>query len=383
VNEAVVITGMGAVSAFGSGVDKLWHAVTTGQSGIRRVERLSRLGLRVTTGGCVPGPEGLGADRHLAIARRAIDDAIEQAHLDVSTSAFIWATGLDTYVDESGRPTYRRSGDCFAALAARHRSPRRLVAVACASGTQAIGEAAWLIRTGRADACVAGGSSAMLDAVYTTAFAGLGAIAVDKAGENPGDACRPFDRQRRGFALSEGAGALVIERASTAQARGVAPLALVTGLGTSEDAHDLNQPPADGGGAELAILRSLADAHLEPDGIDVVNSHGTGTFVGDASEAAAIRSVFKNWRERPLVHGLKGAIGHAMSAAGAIEAIVAVMTCREGVVPATVNLCSVDEACSLRHVVGSAERAPVRRVLSSSFGMGGQNAAIIIERVCQ
>ena len=203
-SEEVVVTGIGAVSAFGTGVDRLWAGLIAGEPGIRRVDRLCHLGLRVTTGGEVPDFQGRGTDRHLAMAQRAIEEAVEQAGLDVSTSAFIWATGLDSYVDDTGRPTYHPTGDCFAALAARHRPPRRLVAVACASGTQAIGEAVWLIRSGRVAACVGGGSRAMLDVIYTTGFAGLGAIVLDRDGENPAEVCRPFDRKRRGLRFRRG-----------------------------------------------------------------------------------------------------------------------------------------------------------------------------------
>jgi 3-oxoacyl-[acyl-carrier-protein] synthase II len=376
-SERVVVTGMGAVSPLGPDVESLWSGLLAGRPGIRRVPRLAGLGLRVTTGGDVPGFQGEG--RHLAMATRAIDAALDQAGLAAPATALLWATALDTYVDQAARPGYRSSGACFDALARRHRPPRRLVAVACASGTQSIGEALWLIREGRVSACVAGGSSAMLDAVYTTAFSGLGAIAVDREGEDPAEVCRPFDRVRRGFALSEGAGALVLESEASARARGARPLAEVVGLGTSQDAHDLNQPPPDGAGAVLAIRRGLEDAGLAPGDIDLVNAHGTGTFVGDSAEAAALRAVFPAWRERPLVHGMKGTLGHSMSAAGALEAIVAILSARQGVVPATLNLRDVDEACALCHVVGGPREAPVRRVLSTSFGMGGQNAALILQ----
>jgi 3-oxoacyl-[acyl-carrier-protein] synthase II len=253
-----------------------------------------------------------------------------------------------------------------------------MIAVACATGTAAIGEAMRLVRGARVDACVAGGSSTMLGAFYLIGFHALRAVAVDVAGEDPALACKPFDRRRRGFALADGAGALVIESLASARRRGAVPLAEIAGYGASQDAFDLNRPPPDGAGALLAMQRALADAHL--DGVDAVNAHGTGTLAGDIAEAAAIRALLPDaWRRVP-VSSLKGAIGHAMAAAGALEAIAAIETCRTGIVPATANLDDPDPACALDHVIGAPRETAAARVLSVSFGMGGQNAAIVIAR---
>jgi 3-oxoacyl-[acyl-carrier-protein] synthase II len=256
-----------------------------------------------------------------------------------------------------------------------------MIATACASGTQAIGEAYHLIREGRTDVCVAGGSSVMLTPFYLIGFAGLQAVAVDREEEPPSTVCRPFDRRRHGFALADGAGAVVLEKLAAAQQRGSTVLAEITGFGISQDAFDLNRPPEDGAGAELCMRRALQDAALTPPEIDAVNAHGTGTLIGDLAEAAALRRLLgKAWKHTP-VSGVKGAIGHAMAAAGALEAIVAIYTCVTGIVPPTVNLTEPDEGCELDHVIGQARDSGARKVLSASFGMGGQNAAIIFERI--
>ena len=372
----VVVTGRGAHSALGAGVAALWRGLLEHRSGIRAVPELARIGARVTAGGVVDGLDG--ADRDRRLARAAIDAALAEAGLDAARTAFVWGTGLDTYQSGDAGPAHLSAGACFDALAARHRAPRRMIAVACATGTQAIGEALRLIRAGQIDAAVAGGSSVMLTPYYVTGFAALGAVAPDLDGDAPAAACKPFDAARRGFALADGAGALVLESLDSALARGATPLAEIVGFGASQDAFDLNRPPEDGAGARLCIARALADARLAPDAIDTVNAHGTGTLVGDVAEAAAIRSVF-GARALP-VSSVKGAIGHAMAAAGALEAIVALETVRTGLVPPTVNLVTPDPRCDLDHVIARPRDVGARIALSTSFGMGGQNAALIVTR---
>jgi 3-oxoacyl-[acyl-carrier-protein] synthase II len=379
----VVITGEGALCALGASAQALWEGLLAGRPGIRRLERL-----RGQVGPCL-GAEVDVLDpaleaRDERIARDAIEQALVQATLAPREAAFWWSTGLDTLQaaepgDTQGSAlTLRRSaGACFRRLASDFRRPQRMVAVACASGGQAIGEAFHAIRAGRVDACVAGGSSTMLTPYYVAGFHALGALAGELEGEPPGEACKPFDRRRRGLVLGDGAGALVLESRERALARGARPLAEIVGFGTSQDAFDLNRPPEDGAGAELCIRRALADAGLRPCDVGAVNAHGTATLAGDMAEAAALRRVLG---EHTPVHSVKGAIGHAMAAAGALEAIVAARTCASGIVPATLNLDEPDERCAVDLVAEKPRELAVRRVLSTSFGMGGQNAALLLER---
>jgi 3-oxoacyl-[acyl-carrier-protein] synthase II len=375
----VVVTGSGALSAAGATVPAFWDALLAGRSGIARVPRLVAARLPVTVGGEVAAIPHGRADRDVAVANRAIDEALDAAGLERSTVGFIWATGLDTYQDGDQGPVFRPAGSCFAVLARPFREPRRMIAAACAAGTQAIGEAYRLIRAGQVDACVAGGSSCMLSPFYIVGFAALQALATDED-DDPSSVCRPFDRRRRGFALSDGAGALVLESLDVAYRRGAQVLAEVAGFGTSQDRFDLNRPPEDGRGAERCLLRAVEDAGVIPGDVDAVNAHATGTRAGDLAEAAAIRRFFGDDWTGKAVSSLKGAIGHAMAAAGALEAVAAVATCRTGVVPPTVNLSDPDDGCELRHVIGQPSQDDVRTVLSASFGMGGQNAAVLFRR---
>jgi 3-oxoacyl-[acyl-carrier-protein] synthase II len=376
----VVITGTGALSALGATTDALWQGLLDDRSGIRRLPRLVAMGLDVTTGGEVE-PVPLEEDRDVALAGRAIGDALAAAGLEASGCGLIWGVGLDTLRLVDGELVVRAAGTTFASLAAPFGGPRRMMAVACASGTQAIGEAAELVRRGQAEACVAGGSSVMLTPFYLLGFARLGVVATDRESDDPAVVCRPFDCGRRGFALAEGAAALVVESYDSARRRGAAMLAEVVGFGTSQDAFDLNRPLPDGAGAELAMRRALADAGLAPGEVDAANAHGTATVVGDRAEAAAFRRLLgEEWRRTP-VSSAKGAIGHAMAAAGALEAIVACQTCATGLVPPTVNLRHPDPDCELDHVLAEPRDAGARTVLSVSLGMGGQNAAVVVRRV--
>ena len=375
----VVVTGMGSLSALGATTRDLWSGLLANRSGVRRVQRLVDSGINVTTGGEVDAISPQNVDRDHEMANRAIDDALAESKRDAAECGFIWSTGLDTFQMGSEGFVHRSAGRCFSNLSARFTGPRRMVAAACASGTQAIGEAYHLIQNGRVDACVAGGSSVMLTPFYLIGFAGLQAVAIDN-GTDPSLACRPFDRRRKGFALADGAGAMVLETLESARARDAVVFAEVIGFGVSQDAFDLNRPCDDGAGAELCMRRALADAGLNPEEVDAVNAHATATYSGDLAEAAALRKVFAGrWQSVP-VSGAKGAIGHAMAAAGVLEAIVAAQTCATGVVPPTVSLQHVDVGCELDHVIGEPRDVNAKTVLSVSFGMGGQNAAIVLKR---
>ncbi|TMQ10060.1 MAG: beta-ketoacyl-[acyl-carrier-protein] synthase family protein [Deltaproteobacteria bacterium] len=373
----VAITGMAAVSPFGLTADALWDGLLSGRSAVRPIARFVAGGLPVTTGGEVP-LEAADHERDVAISRRPIRDALAQAGLAAGDTALVWANGLDTFAHDGGELVERSAGACFSALAAEHASPRRMIATACASATQAIGTGFRLIRAGRARACVAGGATVMLTPHYALGFAWLQALALDQAGDPPAAACKPFDRMRRGFALAEGGAALVLESLDAATARGAEVLGEVIGFGASQDAFDLNRPPPDGAGAKLCMRRALADAGLTPDAVAAISAHGTGTRAGDPAEAAAVRRVFGD-RALPVT-SIKGAIGHQMAGAGASQAVAAVASCRTGLVPPTCNLSDPDDGCTLDHVIGRPRSADVPVVLVNSFGMGGQNATVIYAR---
>jgi len=377
----VAITGTGAASPFGLTADALWEGLVAGRPAVRTIERFVQSGIRVTTGGEVPlPPEFRGEARDREMSGRPIAGALAQAGLAAGDAALVWATGLDTFDQEGGVLIVRSAGACFEDIARAHARPRRMVATACASATQAIGEAFRLIRAGRVRAAVAGGATVMLSPHYALSFTWLQAMAVDVEGDAPEAACKPFDRLRRGLALSEGGGALVLEALDVARARGAAILGEVVGYGSSQDAFDLNRPPPDGLGAELCMRRALDDAGLGVERIGAVNAHGTGTRAGDPAEAVALRRVLgERWRTTP-VSSIKGAIGHPMAAAGALQGVAAVRSCATGVVPPTCNLVDPDDDCELDHVIGRARPADVPAILSCSYGMGGQNACVIFAR---
>jgi 3-oxoacyl-[acyl-carrier-protein] synthase II len=372
----VVVTGVGCVSPFGLTPDALWDGLVSGRSAVRTIDRFVAGGLPVTAGGAVP-IDAPDHERDLAMSRRPIADALALAGLRANQTGLVWANGLDTFAyDAAGALVERSAGACFSTVARDHARPRRMIATACASATQAIGEAFQLIRAGKASAIVAGGATVMLTPHYALGFAWLQALALDQAGDAPGAACKPFDRERRGFALSEGGAALVLEALDSAQARGAPVFGEVIGFGASQDAFDLNRPPPDGAGAEACMRSALADAGLAADRIRAVNAHGTGTRAGDPAEAVAIQRVLG----RVPVASIKGAIGHPMAAAGALQAIAAMRTCATGTVPPTCNLVDPDDDCALDHVMGAARAADVPYLLSNSFGMGGQNATVIFAR---
>ncbi|MEJ2853183.1 MULTISPECIES: beta-ketoacyl-[acyl-carrier-protein] synthase family protein [unclassified Saccharothrix] len=250
--------------------------------------------------------------------------------------------------------------------------PNITTVTACASGATAIGTARDLLRSGACDVVLAGGTESALSPLVVAAFHQLGALSTNAVPER---ASRPFDRDRDGFVAAEGAGVLVLERAEDARARGVRPRALISGYGASADAHHPTAPDPSGRGVEQAVRAALADADLAPEDVDHVNAHGTGTPLNDVTEAQVVRRVLG---ERPSVTSVKGALGHTLGAAGAIEAICTVLSVQEGVVPPTANLDQRDPAVDLDVVTGTARRGPVRAAISNSFGFGGLNAVLVV-----
>jgi 3-oxoacyl-[acyl-carrier-protein] synthase II len=374
----VVITGLGAVSPFGVGVAPLWDGLVSGRSAVREIPRFVSAKLPVVAGGQVPLDAGdVGRDH--VMSTLPIDEALAHANLTAAGCGLVWANGLDTFAkDRDGALVERSAGACFTQLARRFGRPRRMIGTACASATQALGEAFQLVRSGTMRACVAGGATVMLTPHYALGFAWLQALAPHHPGDVAAAACKPFDRERSGFVLAEGGGALVLEALDAALARGARPIAELVGFGASQDAFDLNRPPPDGAGAELAMSRALADAHLGARAIGAVSAHGTGTRAGDPAEALALGRLFGD--HRAAVTSIKGALGHCMAGAGALQAVAAVRTLETGIIPPTCNLVDPDDDCAADHVIGEARRREVRAVLSNSFGMGGQNATAIYAR---
>jgi 3-oxoacyl-[acyl-carrier-protein] synthase II len=258
------------------------------------------------------------------------------------------------------------------------RGPNLCPVAACASGTQAIGEAARLIARGDADVMLAGGAEAAVTPLSLAGFAAMRALSTRN--DDPAHASRPFDRERDGFVLGEGSAVLVLESLEHAQRRGAMIRAEVVGYGVTSDAMHLAAPDEQGDGAQRCMRLALEDADLTPDTVDTLNAHATGTPAGDPVEARAIRAVFGSHAARLPVSATKSMTGHLLGAAGAVEALFCVRALETGVLPPTIHLASPDPDCDLHHVTPEARKCDVRVALSNSFGFGGTNASLVLVR---
>ncbi|MEU5208925.1 beta-ketoacyl-[acyl-carrier-protein] synthase family protein [Streptomyces sp. NPDC020742] len=404
--RAVAVTGLGLVTPAGVGVTATWRGVLAGTSCAQRDPALA--GLPVDFSCRVPGfdaAERLGRrlswrlDRCAAMALVAAREAVTGAGLDadswdpvrVGVVLGVGTASMERYEAEfaklaDGRATeisplaIPRSVPNMVAgevgLDLRVRGPNLTVSTACASGATALGTARQLLLAGACDVVVAGGSESLCSRIPAACFHQMGALS--RRGDDPAGASRPFDADRDGFVLAEGAGVLVLERTEHARARGARIRAHLAGYGASCDAYHFTAPHPEGRGAAEALAAALDDAGTEPEDIGHINAHGTSTVLNDRAEAAALRRVF---RRPPPVTAVKGTLGHAAGGAGAIEAACTVLALEDQVVPPTANLRRPDPDLGL-DVVGKVPR-PVRMAaaVSNAFGFGGQNAVLVFRAV--
>jgi len=256
--------------------------------------------------------------------------------------------------------------------------PARTSSTACTSGAQALGRGLQMIRRGDADVVLAGGTDALVEAFMVTGFALIGALS-ERNGDPPASS-RPFDIDRDGFVLAEGAGFVVLESEERARARGAPIHGWLCGYGSSLNAYRITDSPPDGGGAYEALRDALVDARLDPAAVDYVNAHGTSTVMNDVSETRAIQRALGERAKTVPVSSNKGQIGHLVAAAGAVEAVISLAAMEEGVLPATANLERPDPQCDLAHVALRPLRAEARYSVSNSFGFGGSNASLVLQR---
>ncbi len=415
----VVVTGMGTVNPLGAGVEASWDRLLSGRSGVRRLTAAWSADLGVGVAGIIPDltddPEdGWDAsriasakdqrkmDRFIPLALDAAEQALSQAKWmgtdrSLERCATVIASGIGGFgaIAEAVRTTDARGARRLSPftvpsflinLAAGHvsirhglKGPIGAPVTACAAGVQAIGDAWRLIRTGEADAAVCGGSEAALHPVSLGAFASAKTLSTAYA-DHPECASRPFDRDRDGFVMSEGAAIVVLEALDHALARGAQPLAEVLGYGTSADAFHITSGPQDGHGARRSMALAVESARLHPDEIDLLCAHATSTPVGDLGELAAIKSLFGVMRG-PAITATKSATGHLLGAAGSLAATFAVLALRDQVAPATINLLNPDPmANGLDLVVGAPRSMSIRHVLVNGFGFGGVNATLVLRR---
>lgn len=402
----VVVTGLGAVTPAGRGVDATWKGVLAGASAAAEDAMLREAGTPVTIACRVPPFDadaelGRGSSRRLDrfthLALLAAEEAVTQAGLDGTVDldrvgvvlgsgiggAETWASEYPTYLERGpGRvsPMFvpkmlSNTAAGMIAIRTGARGPNFTVNTACAAGASAIHLGRDLLRSGSADVVIVGGVEAGITGLAVSAFAQMGALSRN---DDATTASRPFDVDRDGFVMGEGAGILVLESLEHARARGATPLATVAGAGASADAHHQTAPPDDGAGAVLAMRRAIEDAGLSPEDVDHINAHGTSTPLNDAAEARAIRTVLGAATDHVPVTSSKGVTGHLLGAAGAVEAIVAILSLRDGVIPGTANLTTRDPAIDLDVVARTPREVALRAVLSNSFGFGGQNASLVL-----
>ncbi|WP_339504277.1 beta-ketoacyl-ACP synthase II [Pseudomonas sp. RL_105y_Pfl2_101] len=418
--KRIVVTGVGIVGPLGCGVEEVWQRLLAGRSGIRILSDDITEGTGVAVGGQVPtleedaiagyDPERIIAakdrkkmDRFIEFALVAAEEALQQAGWQPTDAngqertATLIASGVGGFgaiagavrtTDERGpRRLSPFTAPAFLAnMAAGHvsirhgfKGPLGAPVTACAAGVQAIGDASRLIRSGEADIAICGGTEAAIDRVTLGCFAAARALSTGFA-ERPQEASRPFDRDRDGFVMAEGAGLLVIESLEHALARGAKPLAELAGYGTSADAYHLTAGPEDGSGARRAMEQALRQAAVSPSDVQHINAHATSTQVGDNGELTAIGSVFGR-DSNVAITSTKSATGHLLGAAGGIEAIFTVLALRDQVVPPTLNLVHPDEAAAGLDLVGlNARKMPITHALSNGFGFGGVNASVLFRR---
>jgi 3-oxoacyl-[acyl-carrier-protein] synthase II len=418
--KRIVVTGTGIVGPLGCGVEEVWRRLLDGRSGIRKLPDQITEGTGVAVGGQVPtleedaiagyepdrfihAKERKKMDRFIEFAIIAAHEALEQAgwhpagESEQQRTATIIASGVGGFgaIAEAVRITDTRgprrlspftAPSFLANMAAGHvsiqngfKGPLGAPVTACAAGVQAIGDAARLIRSGEADIAICGGSEAAIDRVTLGCFAAARALSTGFAA-HPETASRPFDRDRDGFVMAEGAGLLVIESLEHALARGATPLAELVGYGTSADAYHLTAGPEDGSGARRAMEQALRQAGVSTRDVQHINAHATSTPVGDKGELAAIKSVF-GIDSSVAITSTKSATGHLLGAAGGIEAIFAVLALRDQIVPPTLNLANPDEAAEGLDLVGlTARKMSITHALSNGFGFGGVNASVLFRR---
>ncbi len=409
----VVITGLGTVNPLGHDADRFWQALLDGTSGIRKIQRFdpepftSRIGGEVLDWESVPPDmldprESKRMDRFSQFAVASAVEAVRDSGLDFDNedpdrAGVIVGSGiggLQELEDQHNRMIAKGPGrvspftvpKLMGNAAAGNisilwglRGPNASVATACASATNAIGEALRMIQRGDVDIMVTGGSEAALTPIGLASFCALKGLSTRN--EDPSRASRPWDKDRDGFILSEGAGVLVIETLEHAQARDARIYAELTGYGSSGDGYHITAPQPDGTGACMAMQRALDDARLNAEDVGYINAHGTSTMLGDVAEVRAVKKVFgPHATDRLAISSTKSAHGHLLGASGGVELIATIKTITEGVLPPTLNLDEPDEKCDLDFVPHTPREQKVEAAMSNSFGFGGHNACLIVRR---
>lgn len=408
----VVVTGLGVVTTLGFEVDQFWTRLLAGESGIGLIRRFDCSTFKVHFGGeisnfkaselvPIPDKELRRMDRFVQFGVVAAERAIEHSGIDFSQGdayrhGVLVGSGIGglNEIEEQHCVLFERGPNRVSPfmipklmvnaasgnISVRHqlRGPNSAVATACASATNAIGDAFRLIQHGVCDVMVTGGSEAAMTPMGLSGFARMSALSTRN--DEPEKASRPFDVDRDGFVLSEGAGMAVLEEYEHAVARGANILAEVVGYGMSADGTHMTAPDPEGRGAARAMQNSLDDAGIAPTAVQYINAHGTSTPLGDVAETTAVKAVFGDHAKSLAVSSTKGALGHLLGASGGVEFVIASLALKDQIAPPTINLEQPDEACDLDYVPKTARSMDMDYVLSNSFGFGGHNACVVLRK---
>ena len=405
------MTGMGVVTSLGRDLETFWNNLCAGVSGVSRIESFDASSLPTQIAAEIKDfdPEAFmdrkevrRTDRFVQFAVAAAKLALEDAGLRIGDNADPERVGVVIGSGIGGLATWeeqhlallekgpRKVSPFFIPMMIANmasgqvsimtgaKGPNTAPVTACATGTHAVGDSFRLIQRGEADCMIAGGSEAAIRPIGMAGF--CAARAMSTRNEEPEKASRPFDADRDGFVMGEGAGVLILESLEHALGRGARIYAELVGYGMSADAHHVTEPSPGGEGAARCMRRALEDAGVRPEDVGYINAHGTSTPVGDIAETEAIKRVFGEHAYRLAVSSTKSMTGHLLGAAGAVEAIITCLTLYRGVIPPTINLDRPDPACDLDYVPHRARAADLRVAMSNSFGFGGHNATVVFRR---
>jgi 3-oxoacyl-[acyl-carrier-protein] synthase II len=407
----VVVTGVGVISALGIGVVKNWDALTKGESGIGLITKFDASGFPTRIAGEVkdfnaeeymPQKEARKMDLFIQYALAAAEEAMQDSGLQITEEnaervGVLVGAGLgglpsiEKYHEAMLNGGYKKISPFFIPMLIINLAPGQISmrfgakgpnvssVSACATGTHSIGDAYHMIRRGDADAMIAGGTESTITALGVGGFNVMRALSTRN--DDPQAASRPFEKNRDGFIMAEGAGIVVMEEYEAAKKRGARIYGEVAGYGLSADAHHLTAPAPGGEGAARCIKMALNNAGVTPEEVDYINAHGTSTPFNDLYETMAIKTVFGGHADKLMVSSTKSMTGHALGAAGGIEAVYSLLAMQNAVVPPTINYEEPDPECDLDYVPNTARQAEVRMAMSNSFGFGGTNASLLFRKV--
>ncbi len=408
--KRIVITGTGVLTSIGNNTQDFWNALLAGRSGIGPITQFNTEGHRVNFAGEVKGfvptdfldpKEAQKIDRFVQLAIAASDEAVAQAGLKnsgipaarIGVNVGSGIGGLKTI--EAEHEAYLKGGarrigplmipKMIVDMAAGHisirhgfKGPNFAVVSACATAAHSIGEAFWILQRGDADVMICGGTEAAITPLGIGGFAAMRALSTRV--DDPTTASRPFDKDRDGFVMGEGAGIIVLETYESAQARGVEIIAEFIGYGATADANHITAPAEDGSGAAAAIHMALGHAKIAPESVGYINAHGTSTPFNDKFETVAIKSVFGDHARKMAISSTKSMTGHTLGAAGGLETIVCALACKHDIVPPTINYTTPDPDCDLDYVPNVARKVTVDVALNINLGFGGHNAVGLVRK---